>query len=375
MMQEVPVWAEINLKAVARNMQEIRRIVSPRAEVMAVVKADAYGHGAVEVARVVLANGAVRLAVARVEEGKELRTAGIDIPILLLGYTSYSQFAEVIDLSLAQAVYAPEMAAVLNAAAGRLGKRAAVHVKIDTGMGRLGLQCGEVAAKEVLQIARLPHLDVEGIFTHFATADSRDKSYALEQFNLFVSFLEGLRKEGLEIPLQHCANSAALIDLPQTHLNMVRPGIIIYGLYPSDEVQHSLISLQPAMTFKTRVAQVKKVPAGYRISYGATYRVPRPTVIATLPVGYADGYNRLLSSKGEVLIHGQRAQVVGRVCMDQCMVDAGHIDGLRPEDEVVLFGRQEGNVLPVEEVAEAIGTINYEVVCMVNSRVPRVYLK
>jgi len=375
MMREVPVWAEIDLKAIARNMQEIRRLVSPRAGIMAVVKADAYGHGAVEVAQAALVNGAGRLAVATIAEGKELRAAGVNVPILLLGYTPYSQFAEVINLSLSQAVYTLEMAAVLDAAAARLGKQATVHIKIDTGMGRLGLQCGEVATKEALQIARLPHLDVEGIFTHFATADSRDKSYAMQQFNLFVSFLDGLRKAGLEIPLQHCANSAALIDLPQTHLNMVRPGIIIYGLYPSGEVQRSVISLQPAMTFKTRVAQVKKVPANCPISYGAIYRTPRSTVIATLPVGYADGYNRLLSSKGKVLIHGQKAEVVGRVCMDQCMVDAGHIDGVCPGDEVVLFGRQREVVLPVEEVAEAIGTINYEVVCMINSRVPRVYLK
>ena len=374
-MREVPVWAEIDLKAIARNMQEIRRLVSPRAGIMAVVKADAYGHGAVEVAQAALVNGAGRLAVATIAEGKELRAAGVNVPILLLGYTPYSQFAEVINLSLSQAVYTLEMAAVLDAAAARLGKQATVHIKIDTGMGRLGLQCGEVATKEALQIARLPHLDVEGIFTHFATADSRDKSYAMQQFNLFVSFLDGLRKAGLEIPLQHCANSAALIDLPQTHLNMVRPGIIIYGLYPSGEVQRSVISLQPAMTFKTRVAQVKKVPANCPISYGAIYRTPRSTVIATLPVGYADGYNRLLSSKGKVLIHGQKAEVVGRVCMDQCMVDAGHIDGVCPGDEVVLFGRQREVVLPVEEVAEAIGTINYEVVCMINSRVPRVYLK
>jgi alanine racemase len=210
-------------------MQEIRRLVSPRAGIMAVVKANAYGHGAVEVAQAALANGAGRLAVATIAEGKELRAAGINVPILLLGYTPYSQFAEVVDLSLAQAVYALEMAAVLDAAAARLCKRATVHIKIDTGMGRLGLQCGEVATKEALQIARLPHLNVEGIFTHFATADSRDKSYARLQFNLFVSFLDGLRKAGLEIPLQHCANSAALIDLPQTHLNLVRPGIIIYG--------------------------------------------------------------------------------------------------------------------------------------------------
>ncbi len=373
-MSEAPVWAEVDLKAIAHNVREIRRIVSPPAEIMAVVKANAYGHGAVEVARVALKSGAGRLAVARVSEGEELRRAGIEAPVLLLGYTPPGQINDVLRLSLTQTVYSLEMASVLNEVAGRKGARAAVHVKVDTGMGRLGLQADAASVKEVLQIARLPHLEVEGIFTHFATADDQDKRYAWEQFERFLYFLDALRKEGLEVPFRHCANSAAIIDLPQTHLDLVRPGIAIYGLYPSEEVQRSRLNLKPAMAFKAKVAQVKKVPAGFKISYGATYQTPAPTVIATLPVGYADGYTRLLSSKGKVLIHGQRAPVVGRICMDQCMIDVGHIPGVACGDEVVFFGRQGESVLPVEEVASHIGTINYEVVCMVSGRVPRVYL-
>ena len=266
------------------------------------------------------------------------------------------------------------MASVLNELAGREGVRVPVQVKIDTGMGRLGLPAESASLKEVLRIARLSHLELEGIFTHFATADSRDKRYAWEQFERFLSFLDALRREGLEIPFRHCANSAAIIDLPQTHLDLVRPGISIYGLYPSAEVQRSRLSLRPAMSLKARVAQVKKVPAGFPVSYGVTYQTPVPTVLATLPVGYADGYPRLLSSRGKVFIHGQRAPVVGRVCMDFCLVDVGHVPDVAVGDEVVFFGRQGGAVLPVEEVAEALGTINYEVICMVNGRVPRVYL-
>ncbi|MBC7324953.1 MAG: alanine racemase, partial [Moorella sp. (in: Bacteria)] len=280
-----PVWAEVDLQAIAHNMREIRRIVSPRAEIMAVVKANAYGHGVGEVARVVLNNGARRLAVARVKEGEELRNAGIGAPVLLLGYTPPGQFADVLRLSLGQTVYSLEMASALNELAGQKGGRATVHIKIDTGMGRLGLLAESASCREVLAIARLPHLEVEGIFTHFATADSRDKSYALEQLERFLTFLDALRKEGLEFPLRHCANSAAIIDLPQTHLDLVRPGIALYGLYPSAEVQRSRLRLEPAMTLKARVAQVKKVPAGFKISYGATYQTPAPTVIATLPVG------------------------------------------------------------------------------------------
>ncbi len=353
-------------------MREIRKIVSPKPEIMAVVKANAYGHGALETAKVVLANGATSLAVARVEEAKELRKAGIDAPVLLLGYTPGAQFKEVLDLNLIQTVYNLEMAEALNSIAERSGRQAKVHIKIDTGMGRLGLTPGKPALEDVLKTARLHHLNLEGIFTHFAAADSADKTFALAQLELFISFLEELRQAGLEFPLRHCANSAALLDLPQTCLNLVRPGIVIYGLYPSNEIRNSL-NLKPAMSFKTRIAQIKKVPAGFKISYGSTYQTPQPTVIAVISAGYADGYSRLLSSRGSVLIKGQRAKVVGRVCMDQCMVDVGHINDVSPGDEVVLFGSCGEETIPVEEIAKLTGTISYEIVCLVNSRVPRFY--
>ncbi len=370
---ECPVWAEISLEAISHNMREARRLIAPGTKIMAVVKANAYGHGAVKIAPLVLKEGAAYLSVARVKEGITLREAGIGAPILVLGYTPFTQFKELMVYDLAQTIYTQEMAAVLALEAAKQKKRVNIHLKIDTGMGRLGFLPTPEAIKEVLNIAAQPYLKTEGIFTHLASADEKDKSETLNQIAKYWQFIEDLKKEGLEIPLKHCANSAAIIDLPQTHLNMVRPGIMIYGLYPSKEVDTNRLNLHPAMSFKARLAQVKKVPAGFKVSYGSAWSAPKPTVIATLPVGYADGYSRLLSSKGQVLIHGRRAPVVGRVCMDMCMVDVGHIPEVYPGDEAVLFGTQEGVSLPVEEVASLMGTINYEVVCLVSERVPRVY--
>jgi alanine racemase len=372
-LMEWPVWAEVSLKAISHNMREVRRLITPGTKIMAVVKANAYGHGAAKVAPVVLKEGADYLAVARVKEGIVLRETGIDAPILVLGYTPFTQFKELMVYDLAQTIYTQEMAALLAQEAAKQKKQVNIHFKIDTGMGRLGFLPAPETLKEILSLARLPYLEIEGIFTHLASADEKNKSVALSQIAKYCQFIEDLKKEGLDIPLRHCANSAAVIDLPQTHLNMVRPGIMIYGLYPSLDVNTNHLNLRPAMSFKARIAQVKKVPAGFKVSYGSTWSTPKPTVIATLPVGYADGYSRLLSSKGQVLIHGQRASVVGRVCMDMCMVDVGHIPDVYPGEEAVLFGTQEGTFLPVEEVASLMGTINYEVVCMVNDRVPRVY--
>lgn len=373
-MSEVPVWAEINLEAIAHNLREIRRVTSPKAEIMAVVKANAYGHGAVEVSRVALAQGASRLAVARATEGAVLRQAGIEAPILLLGFTPPAQLSLVLQEGLIQTIYSREMAEMLADEARKRGVVAPVHIKVDTGMGRIGFTSGPDAMAEVLAVASMSWLRIEGIFTHFASADARNKTYALGQYESFVEFIELLRRNGLEFPLHHCANSAAIIDLPETHLDLVRSGIITYGLFPSEEVDKTRIDLRPAMAFKAKVAHVKKVPAGFKVSYGCTYETPKPTVIATLPVGYADGYSRLLSSRGEVLLHGRRASVVGRVCMDQCMIDVGHIPEVHPGDEVLLFGVHGDGALPVEEVASKMGTINYEAVCMVSARVPRIYI-
>jgi alanine racemase len=267
------------------------------------------------------------------------------------------------------------MALALAEAAMDEGTRARVHLKIDTGMGRIGWVAGPEAVREILELAGNPHLEIEGIFTHFATADAADKSYTKEQFAKFTGLIEELGRNGLEIPIKHAANSGALMESPETHMDLVRAGIIVYGLYPSDEVDRGVIGLRPVMRLKAKIAYVKEVPAGFKVSYGCTYTTESSTVIATLPLGYADGYSRLLSSRGCALIHGLRAPVVGRVCMDQIMVDVGNIPGVKTGDEAVLIGRQGDQEITADEVASLLGTINYEIVCMVNHRVPRVYLR
>ncbi len=375
-----PVWCEVDLKAIAHNIRELKRITNPSAEFMAVVKANAYGHGAYQVARVALENGATRLAVARVKEGVALRLAGIDAPILILGYTVLDDYRTLLDYDLTQTVYSLLMAEQLSSLAAQLGKKAKVHIKVDTGMGRLGV-CTygtgpnyEKAVNEITSIVSLSHLEVEGIYTHFATADSRDKTHAMQQWYSFNDLLTALAKNGLTFQYRHAANSAALIDLPETHLDLVRAGIAIYGIPPSHEVMAERVSLKPAMCVKARVAHVKRVPAGTGISYGITYVVPADTEVATIPAGYADGYNRLLSSRGQVLLRGQRVPVIGRVCMDQFMVDVGGVPGVEPGEEVVLMGRQDKEEVSAWEIAEKIGTIAYEVLCMVSARVPRYYI-
>lgn len=369
-----PVWAEIDLSALAHNVRGIRRITSPRAKVMAIVKANGYGHGAVEVAGVALANGADRLGIAILSEGVALRKAGFGVPILILGYTPPEQAVDVVKYNLTQTVFSYELAEALSWAAVQQRKTAKVHIKVDTGMGRIGLVTRERdTVTEILRIAKLPNLELEGMYTHFAVSDCQDKTYTWEQFNQFRELSRELEKKGLHIPLKHVANSGAIIELSQTHLDLVRPGIILYGLYPSNEVDKKRLDLRPAMSLKARIAMVKTVPPGTSISYGCTFTTQQKEVIASLPLGYADGYTRLLSNKAEVLINGQRAPLVGRVCMDQCMVKVTHIPDVQPGDEAVLFGQQAGAKLPVEELAEKIGTINYEVVCMVSARVPRLY--
>jgi alanine racemase len=373
-LQSYPAWVEINLGAVAANMREIRRVTDPAAGILAVVKANAYGHGAVEVSKVALASGASWLGVARVSEGVELREAGIDAPVLVLGYLTPEQYSEAVYYQLTQAVYTLDMGIALGEVAARLGTKAKVHLKVDTGMGRLGWHDSPHLVQDILELARQPNLELEGIFTHFAAADEKDKSYTLQQLHRFTELIEKLRQNGLEFPLRHAANSAAIMELPATHLDLVRAGIILYGLYPSHEVDRGKIALTPVMSLKARVSYVKEVPAGFKVSYGCTYETSRDTVIATVSIGYADGYARLLSSRGEVLLNGRRAPVVGRVCMDQIMVDVGNIPGVRIGDEAVLIGRQREQEISADEVAETLGTINYEVTCMVNHRVPRVFI-
>jgi alanine racemase len=274
----------------------------------------------------------------------------------------------------------------LSQTATSLKKKIKIHLKVDTGMGRLGLlpqnfernnstAINADAIEETLAIAGLDGLELEGIFTHFATADSADKTYAEDQLDLFMRFLNRLHKSGLEPPVRHAANSAALIDMPQSHLDMVRPGIASYGLYPSDEVNKKHVSLKPAMALKAKIIHLKKVPAGFKVSYGSTYKTHRPTTIATIPIGYADGLNRLLSSSGQMLVHGKRAPIIGRVCMDLTMLDVGHINDVQMADEVVIFGQQGSDTIAVDEIASSLKTINYEIVSTITARVPRVYLR
>jgi len=381
------IWAEVDLNAYAHNIRELRRITQPAARLMAVVKADGYGHGAVETARTALQNGAAALGVARIQEAVHLRKAGLAAPILIFGYSPLESAETLIDHELTQTVYSTQTAEALSERAGRRGKKIKIHIKVDSGMGRLGLLLDDLAGpipddisaaiclRKVEAISRMADLEVEGIFTHFATADGADKSYANIQLERFINFLECLRREGLNPPVAHAANSGALIDMPDSHLDMVRPGIATYGLYPSDEVNKSRVDLIPVMTLKSRIIHLKKVPAGFNISYGSTFQTKKDTTIATVPVGYADGLNRLLSSAGHMLVHGQKVPIVGRVCMDLTMLDVGQIENVKVEDEVVLIGRQGNETISADEIATQLKTINYEVVTTLMARVPRVYIK
>ena len=380
------VKAEIDLKAIAHNIKELRRITHPKARLMAVVKANGYGHGAIQVARCALQNGAEILGVARIEEGIQIRNADIEVPILIFGYTHPELAADLLEYDLTPTVYSFASAQTLSRAAAPLQKTIKIHLKVDTGMGRLGLlphnfqpdnsvAISADAIEETLAIASLEGLELEGIFTHFATADSADKSYAEDQLNLFINYLNRLRKAGLQPSVRHAANSAALIDIPHSHFDMVRPGIATYGLYPSDEVNKQHVPLKPAMSLKTQIIHLKQVPAGFKVSYGITHETRKATTIATVPVGYADGLNRLLSSRGQMLVNGQRAPIIGRVCMDLTMLDVGHIDNVQMGDEVVIFGQQGNETLSVDEMASLLNTINYEIVSSITARVPRVYLK
>ncbi|NNL75488.1 MAG: alanine racemase [Desulfobacterales bacterium] len=380
-------WAEVDLGAYAHNIKALRGITRPEAHLMAVVKANGYGHGAAEVARQALRNGAYCLGVARIDEATQLRQAGLKAPILIFGYTP-PQFAEtLIDGEFTQTVYSPETASALSEQAIRKGKKIKVHIKVDSGMGRLGLllpglsdgSADDMAAPdpvgEVDAITRLSGLEVEGVFTHFATADSADTSYANRQLDRFMDFINQLGRTGLEPPVKHAANSAALINLAESHLDMVRPGIATYGLHPAGEPSPVHLDLKPVMTLKSRIIHLKKVPAGFNISYGITYQTKKSTTIATIPVGYADGLNRRLSSRGHMLLHGQRVPIVGRVCMDLTMLDVGKLSGVGIEDEVVVLGHQGNEIITADELASSLNTINYEIVTSIASRVPRLYLK
>lgn len=366
-----PTWVEIDLDAIAHNIEEIKKLIKNKRKIMGVVKADAYGHGAVEVAKTLLMHGVEYLAVAMVDEALVLRKAGVDCPILVLGYTPEQQVNKLIKWDITQTIYSENMVDFIHKVAVLQNKIVKVHIKVDTGMGRIGFKSKDEILKILRKIGNLPKLEVQGIFTHFATADEEDKSFAQNQLKTFRDICNFLEKENIHIPIKHIANSAAIIDMEDTYFNMVRPGIILYGLYPSEEVFKEKISLKPSMTFKTKIVHIKKIDKDTSIGYGRKYIAPEERRIATLPVGYADGYSRMLSGKAEVLAQGKKVPVVGNICMDQCMIDITNHPKVQMGDEVTLFGQG----MTVEEVAQKLGTINYEVLCMVNKRVPRVYIK
>lgn len=381
------IWAEIDLDAVAANVRELRRVTRPEARLLVAVKANAYGHGLVEIARQALESGADALGVARMPEALALRDAGIDAPVLVFGFTPPSDVETLVRHDLIQTVYALKTARAYAELIGKSGGRLKVHLKVDTGMGRLGIlpdsrryvepgmDISDHAVRAVLDIAGLHELMLEGIFTHFASSDSADKRFAEEQFDIFMALLDQLKRSGLEFEVRHAANSGAIIDMPHTHLDMVRAGVSLYGLYPSGEVDKSRIDLTPVMTLKARIAHLKKVPAGFPVSYGMTHTTQAPTTVATVPVGYADGFNRRLSNRGHMLVRGQKAPIIGRVCMDLTMIDVGHIPGAAVEDEVVILGRQANEAITADELADLLDTINYEITSAITARVPRVYLK
>jgi alanine racemase len=378
------IRAEIDLSAIDHNIQEIRRMVGPEVGIMAAVKANAYGHGALRVSRQVLDSGVNMLGVARVNEGVDLRNGGIAAPILILGNTPPEFAHELMAYDLTAAVSSRETAEAYAAAARLQKGKIRVHLKIDTGMGRNGFLAdgfrtfdkGDSAGilAEIEVVCRLTGLQVEGIFSHFAIADAADKTSANRQFAVFNGLLGQIEKAGIDIPIRHIANSAATIDMPGTHLDMVRPGIAVYGLAPSSAVRLDRIDLKPAMAIKATIAHLKNVGAGFNVSYGSTHTTPSPTRMAVVPVGYADGYNRRLSSRGRMLVHGVSAPILGRICMDLTIIDVGHIPDVKLGDEVVVLGCQGTERLSADEIAAELETINYEVVSGIAARVPRVYL-
>lgn len=369
------VTAEIDLDAVAYNIRNIRERVNKNSKIMGIVKADAYGHGAVEVSKVLLYNGADWLGVAMIDEAIQLRQNNIMVPILILGYTLETKIDDVVRYDIIQTVFSYDMAKLVSDAAVKQNKIAKIHIKVDTGMGRIGFMPDENIGEEVLKISKLPNIEINGIFTHFSTSDETDKSFTRLQIERFKYAIDEIEKRGINLPVKHCANSAAIMDLEDLGFNMVRAGVILYGMYPSDDVKKENLSLKPVMSIKTHISYVKNVGVGVPLSYGRTYYTDKESVIATVPVGYADGYIRRMQKGGRVIVNGHYAPIVGRVCMDQFMIDVTDIPDVKPGDDVILMG-SDGNIsITADKIAKVLDTINYEVVCMIGKRVPREYIK
>lgn len=373
-------WVEINLDNIAQNVREIKKCLKPNVRLMGVVKADAYGHGVRETAKTILENGADALAVAFIDEAVQLRKCGITVPILILGNSSESSIDDLLKYNITPTVFTKEFATALSDRAKLADKTVKIHIKVDTGMHRIGFMYGnspkeqKATVEKIIEISKLPNIEIEGIFTHLSTSDEQDTSYTYAQFERFSDLTESLSAAGVKIPIRHIANSAALVRFPELQLDMVRAGVIMYGMYPSNTVDYGDLKLKPAMKFKTRIINIKDVAEGADISYGRSYTTTAPTRIATIAVGYADGYSRTLSGKAEVLAGGKKVKQLGRICMDQCMIDVTTVNNINIGDEVTLFGSSDGGNIPIEDIASKMGTINYEIACIVGRRIPRVYI-
>ncbi len=369
-------WAEVDLDAIAHNMREIRRITDKNAQIMAVVKADAYGHGFMETAKTLLENGADRLAVAVLQEGKQLRSRGVTVPILILGASGPEDAEDLINFDITPNVFDYEFAKALSYEAEKKEKVTKIHIKLDTGMSRIGFVVDdgdhEEIVDEIIKVSKLPYIEIEGIFSHFSTSDEENREYTELQFKRFMQVVDVLEQRGLHIPIKHICNSAGIMMYPEMHLDMVRPGVILYGMYPSDEVDKTRLNLIPAMTLKSRITLVKDVEPGRGVSYGKEYITDRTTKIATVPIGYADGYLRKIAKKGRMLVHGVKVPIIGRICMDQCMIDVTNVHNIDKGDEAIIFGK-EG--ITIDDVAEWLETINYEVACVIGKRIPRIYTR
>jgi len=366
------VYADINLDAIEKNVDALLSATKEGTRAIAVVKADGYGHGDVAVSKTVY-NKVFGYAVATIDEAINLRENGIDKPILILGFVTPDDYPKLIEHNVDATIFDLETATMLSDAAVYAGKKALCHIKVDTGMRRIGLEPDETGVEIVRKIKELPMLESSGIFTHFAAADELDKTSAHIQLQKFNQFVSSLEKEGITFELKHSSNSAGIIDMPEANMDLVRLGISMYGMYPSDEVEKKNVDLMPALELKSHITMVKTVESGEKVSYGGTFVTKRPTTLATVSIGYGDGYPRALSSKGYVLINGRFAPIVGRVCMDQMMIDVTDIGEVHRNDTVTLIGRDGDNYISVEEIADLAGTFNYEFVCDLGKRIPRNY--
>ena len=370
-----PSWVEVNLQHLKYNYGVARSLVGDQVKIAAVVKANGYGHGAVQISKACLEAGADYLTVAMLSEAMELREAGFTCPILILGWTPEEGYALAITQEICMTLYNVEEANRLNQVALELGKQAHVHLKLDTGMSRLGFQADEDGLQTAEAVLGMDGICVDGLFSHFSKADEYDKSFAMQQVDTFRRFVATLEQRiGKSIPLHHMGASAGILDIPEGYFDMVRQGITLYGYLPSDQMHHTP-ELKPVMTWKARVAHVKKLPAGRMIGYGGTVTLQQDTLVATIPVGYADGYNRKLGNKGYVLCRGKKLPIIGTICMDQFMVDASQLPDLRVGDEVILMGKDGDASVTAADLAQCLGTIVHEVTCGIASRVPRVYIE